>query len=165
MKILVLSDSHGDVENMRVIVGVERPDMIIHLGNDFSDAEELEAEYPEIRMEKVIGNLDKAAGSEKTVRYVDICGRRFLLTHGHTFEVAEHRDGIRNLFRYAAENGADIILYGHTHEPFLNCCNGKWIMNPGRAGRRIMGGSVHMTYGILYIDAENVEWSFKEVIR
>ena len=41
MKILIFSDSHGDVDIMRDIVEKEKPDMIIHLGDSIKDAEKL----------------------------------------------------------------------------------------------------------------------------
>ena len=41
MKYLVLSDSHGNVDNMVRAVEREKPDGIIHLGDCWRDAEEL----------------------------------------------------------------------------------------------------------------------------
>lgn len=40
-RILVLSDSHGNVNNMVTAVGRLHPDMIIHLGDCWADAEPL----------------------------------------------------------------------------------------------------------------------------
>ena len=71
-----------------------------------------------------------------------------------------HYKGIANMF--ASDSiGADVILFGHTHEPFINYCNGKWISNPGRIGR-VSSNVIHATYGVLIIKAGNMEWRIKE---
>ena len=46
MKYLVLSDSHGNVDNMVRAVEREKPDGIIHLGDCWRDAEELNELFP-----------------------------------------------------------------------------------------------------------------------
>ena len=58
MKILVLSDSHGNISNMEAAVEREQPRMILHLGDCWRDAERLAERYPEIPMEHVPGNCD-----------------------------------------------------------------------------------------------------------
>jgi predicted phosphodiesterase len=88
MKILILSDSHGDVETLNLVTANETPDMIIFLGDGIKDAEQLSKNYPGIQMLKVLGNMDIQAGStdsEELIKYAEICGRRFIITHGHMF--------------------------------------------------------------------------------
>ena len=58
MNILVLSDSHGNISNMEEAVEREKPDMILHLGDCWRDAERLAERYPDIPMEHVPGNCD-----------------------------------------------------------------------------------------------------------
>ena len=53
MNILVLSDSHGNISNMEEAVEREKPDMILHLGDCWRDAERLAERYPDIPMEHV----------------------------------------------------------------------------------------------------------------
>ena len=48
MNILVLSDSHGNISNMEEAVEREKPDMILHLGDCWRDAERLAERYPDI---------------------------------------------------------------------------------------------------------------------
>ena len=45
MNILVLSDSHGNISNMEEAVEREKPDMILHLGDCWRDAERLAERY------------------------------------------------------------------------------------------------------------------------
>ena len=60
MKLLVFSDSHGNIEHMRRAVEQEHPDQILHLGDVMRDAVELSRAYPNIPLELVPGNCDYA---------------------------------------------------------------------------------------------------------
>ena len=175
MKILILSDSHGDVETMCGVVENEKPDMIIHLGDSIVDAEQLNNKYPDIQMIKTLGNIDSQKEDEEWIQYVEICGKRFMLTHGHTFLDAAENDtqGRQNMFRYPGTmypNKVDIILHGHTHEPYLNCCMGgsdkeqinRWMMSPGRIGRKVnYSGTFKPIYGVLKINESGIlQWQF-----
>ena len=51
-RILVLSDSHGNVNNMVTAVSRLHPDMIIHLGDCWADAEQLHRKFPMTIMEE-----------------------------------------------------------------------------------------------------------------
>ncbi len=62
-KILVLSDSHGNVNNMVTAVRNTHPDQIIHLGDCWVDAEKLHQQFPMIMMEQVPGNCDCNQGA------------------------------------------------------------------------------------------------------
>jgi len=163
MKLLIFSDSHGDVDAMSGAVETEKPGWILHLGDCADDARQIAGRYPRIPVIAIPGNTDSSEKNEEWARCHEIGGRRFLLTHGHTFRVAEDRDGIRNLALYGFEQGADIILFGHTHEPYLNCCNGKWIMNPGFIGRHPVTNGGRPTYGVLTMANEFLQWRLAEV--
>ena len=84
-KILVLSDSHGNVNNMVLAVRSASPDLIIHLGDCWSDAQKLRLKFPGIPMEQVPGNCD--CNQEFQERELLIEGKRILICHGHTFNV------------------------------------------------------------------------------
>ena len=53
MKYLVLSDSHGNVDNMVRAVELVKPHGIIHLGDGWRDVEELHQLYPRLPLEQV----------------------------------------------------------------------------------------------------------------
>ena len=84
MTVLVLSDSHGDVEAMAQAVEKTNPDLIVHLGDCWRDAEELRMLFPRIPMEQVPGNCDFRPG-EAAEKLVFWDGLRVLLCHGHTY--------------------------------------------------------------------------------
>ena len=58
MKILVLSDSHGNLTNMELAVERTNPSLIFHLGDCWRDGERLHEQFPDIPLEKFhyIGN-------------------------------------------------------------------------------------------------------------
>ena len=174
MKILILSDSHGDVDIMCGVVEKEKPDMIIHLGDSIKDAEKLTNIYSHIQIIKNLGNVDSQKEDEEWIKYVEICGKRFMMTHGHIFnEVAEevtNAEARRNMLKSMYQNNADILLHGHAHEPYLHCtqimpsryCK---IMCPGRIGRKVnYSGTYNPTYGVLKINESGTfEWQFVEL--
>ena len=182
MKIAIFSDSHGDIETMRIATEKEKPDMIIYLGDGIADAEQLCKKYPSIKMIKVLGGLDSHKQDEEWIKSAEICGKRFVMAHGHTFitytydekadkyrqtdaDLARSR---RNILEIIRDNNADILLHGHTHEPYINrtqIAPGRacWVMNPGRIGRGD-GWVFKPAYGVLKIDESGTfEWQFKEV--
>ena len=61
MRILVLSDSHGNVENMARCAELTDPNIILHLGDCQRDAEALHRQLPAIPMQTVPGNCDWGA--------------------------------------------------------------------------------------------------------
>lgn len=175
MKALIFSDSHGDVATMRGVVEKERPDVILHLGDGFADAERIGEEYPDIEVIAVPGNVDSDREDEVWFRFVELRGRRFILTHGHTLidEFADGRQTDANRIASRAamlammkKHDADVFLHGHTHEPHISrveAAPGKsrWIMNPGSIRR---GGGVPPTYGVLLSDESGAfAWRVIEV--
>ena len=117
------------MQEMRRTVRKEKPDMIIHLGDHYSDAQKLSEEFPKIPFEMVSGNCDRClAPSEKSL---EIEGKTLFICHGHTLGVK--RDLLS--LKYAAlEKGADIALFGHTHVPFYDFDGRLHMMNPGSIG-------------------------------
>ena len=156
MKLLVFSDSHGNVEHMRKAVEQERPDQILHLGDVMRDAVELSMAYRNIPLELVPGNCDYATDvpAQKILFFE---GRRILMTHGHTYHV---KLGMGLAVKAAREAQVDILLFGHTHEAFCQQQDGLWIMNPGT----IRGGLVP-TCGVIRLEGERTICEILEIQR
>ena len=139
MKILVLSDSHAALRFMYYCIDAVQPDVIIHLGDFYQDAEALVEDYPDIRLYQVPGNCDRyrcPPDAPEIMRPI-IGGVKIYMTHGHKHHV---KMDIGWLLSDAREVGAKAVLYGHTHVP--NCyqdIDGLWILNPGSCG--YFGGS------------------------
>ena len=137
-RILVLSDSHGNVNNMVTAVGRLRPDMIIHLGDCWADAEQLHRKFPMTIMEQVPGNCDCRQDIPERILLIE--GKKILICHGHTFNV---KAGYLNLEYAAEERKVDAALFGHTHQAMTEYRGGLYLMNPGS----LSGPSG--TYGII----------------
>ena len=181
MKILIFSDSHGDYETMHSATEKVMPDMRIHLGDGIEEAKQLSEKHPNIKMITCLGNKDPEREDEELIKRMEICGKRFVMTHGHTLISYTYIDEIKgyqlteenritsrnNMLVCIAENNADVLLHGHTHEPYLSIIpvgeRSCWIMNPGRVGR-VEGAAYKPTYGVLNISkAGALDWQFVEV--
>ena len=147
-RILVLSDSHGNIDNMFFAVKQVKPDLIVHLGDCWNDSEELHMEFPDIPMERVPGNCDYEM--DELEKIIEVEGMRILICHGHTFNV---KATYLSLEMGALEAGADIALFGHTHKVFYDINNGLTMMNPGSIGSP--GFGVPPSYGVLELDEES----------
>lgn len=130
MRILVLSDSHGNVDNMRRAVLTAKAEMILHLGDCWADAVKLGAIFPDLPLEQVAGNCDYRPGAPLE-KILDIGGKRVLICHGHAYGV---KDGLLNAGYAAEEKRADVFLFGHTHRRFLEKRGDTLFMNPGSIG-------------------------------
>ncbi|MCC8168379.1 MAG: metallophosphoesterase [Clostridiales bacterium] len=146
-KIIVLSDSHGNVNNMIYAVRETKPDMIIHLGDCWGDALKLKREFPKIPMECVPGNCDYV--NEPNARTLRIEGFDVLICHGHLYYVKMQMTTLQTA---AQAQGVDVVLFGHTHKVFYDKYNGITYLNPGSIGAP--GFRVPPSYGILTLDGE-----------
>jgi hypothetical protein len=120
----------------------EHPDMALHLGDGWRDAEELCRRCPGLRVEKVPGNCD-ARVRESALRVLDVGGKRVMLCHGHTLGV---KADLNRLLYAALEQGADAALFGHTHRPYVDIVRGVVLLNPGS-----IGDARRPTYGTLTV--------------
>lgn len=148
MRILVLSDSHGCVEPMEQCVERVQPQVILHLGDCVRDAQRLEERYPQIPLLGVPGNCDYG-GLDQPERLTELGGVRILMMHGHTRRV---KSGPMAAIYAARECGADILLFGHTHQPVVDRSGDFWVMNPGG-----IGPSVRRTYGVITLEDGKVD--------
>lgn len=141
MKLLILSDSHGYRSGMERAVETEKPDWIIHLGDFASDAQWLREQYPSIRFCSVPGNCDRDPVTP-AVQLHRFGKLSVLVTHGHTLGV---KYDLQRLYYSAAESGASLALFGHTHCRHLERFGDVVLFNPGTCG-----GS-GATYGVVEI--------------
>lgn len=155
IKLLILSDSHGEVADMIDIVERERPDEIFHLGDCWNDAATLECAYPQIPVYMVPGNCDDCWGKNDKL-LLERKGWKILLAHGHQWRV---KSGTALALGMGHQAGAHILLYGHTH--VADCWNdqGMWVMNPGTVGGRYAPA----TYGVIELSDEGVNMEIRPV--
>ena len=130
MKILVMSDSHGNKNNMLDAVDIESPDWILHLGDNDRDCTDIELIYPEIPLRSIRGNGDYFSANLDIDEFV-LGDKRFFMSHGHLFGV---KTGKTRITEAAINRGADILLFGHTHVQYQSNIDNMLVLNPGSIG-------------------------------
>ncbi len=129
MKILVISDTHGDTNKAEEAIRNNREvDLIIHLGDYFRDAQKLSGIFPEIPMEYIYGNSDFMIEDVPAEKVLEVGGKRIFITHGHRYSV---KWDYEKLYRKAEEMNVDLLLFGHTHVADLIERGSYCILNPG----------------------------------
>ena len=141
MKILVISDSHGNSAAISKIVSLHRDaELLVFLGDGLRDLSQASSAFPPtLAVIRVSGNCDTfsfGADGAREDETITLEGKRIFMTHGHRYGV---KGGLGALATAAHARGADIVLFGHTHEPHesLTEIDGHRIQlfNPGSLGR------------------------------
>lgn len=143
MRILVVSDSHGQMFNLRqALLAQPKAEVVIHLGDGEYDLEALKNSYPDKTFLQVRGNCDW--GSELPASATFTAGdKKIFYTHGHDYGV---KSGLYTAVCAAREQKADILLYGHTHTAMTDYDDGLYIMNPGAiSGYKPSYGTIDIT--------------------
>lgn len=149
MRILVISDSHGKNDDVKqVLEQAGDIDMFIHLG-DIERGPEYIRELAKCETHMIAGNNDYDIALPDTDSFM-IADKRVFITHGHRFYVGS---GVERLREYALENGYDIVMYGHTHMPFLEIGKDVTILNPGSISYPRQDGRKH-TFMLIEVDKE-----------
>ena len=73
-----------------------------------------------------------------------------LITHGHYYYVSLDAQEIR---RQAIARGADIVMFGHTHKPYLEIGEDVTVLNPGSISYPRQDGH-RPSYMIMEIDRD-----------
>ena len=118
MELLIFSDSHGRAENIQCALSrqVKAPDAVLFLGDGARDLDRIF--LCDVPLWAVRGNCDWSSSdfADRTERLLYLEGHTILLCHGHEWGV---KGGLGALIAHAADVGADIVLFGHTHKPTL----------------------------------------------
>ncbi|MBE6038707.1 MAG: metallophosphoesterase [Anaerofustis stercorihominis] len=132
MKIIVISDTHG---NIRAIEEVARNNsdayIILHLGDGIKDIKA--ADRNDIGFVAVKGNCDRSYSDEyeEETLCINLDGIRIMMTHGHRYSAKITKD---LLLSQALKEHADICLFGHTHIMHDDVQIGVRLLNPGSLG-------------------------------
>lgn len=130
-KAAVFSDTHGSVALAIEAITRWKPDIIIHLGDYVRDAAVIKERFPEIPMVSVRGNCDIGVKDTPLENLMWIGGTKVLMCHGHEYDV---KWALTSLYYAAAEQGAQLALFGHTHIAVNDDFGGIRLVNPGTAG-------------------------------
>ena len=127
MKILIVSDTHGRHGNLDEVLEREgKIDMLLHLGDMEDDEHYIEA-VVDCPVHLLSGNNDffSYLPGEKEIK---IGKYRVFMTHGHGYYVSMNT---RRLREEANARGVDIVMFGHTHKPYIDVEGDLKVINPG----------------------------------
>ena len=125
----VISDTHGTGGHRltgRTLEAVRGADHVVHAG-DFTTAAVLDAvESEAATLTAVTGNNETAAVRARLPRVatVDWAGLCLVVAHGH-----DHTRTALGLL--ARQEGADVVVVGHSHRPEIADLDGTLLVNPG----------------------------------
>ena len=127
MRVLIVSDTRGKNGNLEKALRLIAPlDLMFHLG-DLEGSEGYIEEISPCPVHMVSGNNDffTSVPAEKIV----VIGRhKIFMTHGHRYGVSFDTVRIKEVAR---EHGCDVVFFGHTHRPLIDCDDDIVAVNPG----------------------------------
>lgn len=110
MRLLVVSDTHGEAPLPQIAKLAEACDLVIHLGDGFSDGQKLVLMQANPVIQ-VLGNADLPL-SVVPEKIIELEGWSVLLTHGHLYGV---KRSLVDLIAHAEQMDANLVLFGHVH--------------------------------------------------
>ena len=129
--IVVISDTHGNRAEVEKLYPVfAECDYIIHLGDTSGDGSKVRADFPG-KVYLLNGNCDIPRLGEDELT-LEVEGVRIFACHGDRYGV---KHSLSRLAKKAADEGAGIALYGHTHEAREDSEGGVTLFNPGTLSR------------------------------
>ena len=157
MKILVLSDAHKNLQNIKKVLNEVEYNYVLYLGDYVADILNFKSVLKD-KLFIVKGNCDGDINVDDDL-LIEIANKKIFLTHGHRYGV---KLGIGKLLKKASEVNADILLFGHTHIPLqTQIDNGLVVLNPGSVGKGALGNN---TFGIVEIEQDNITTKIFKVL-
>ena len=124
MKIVVISDSHGNSEGIDKIFRELEFDYLFFLGDGLKDL----GDYINLQnVYAVSGNCDFFS-IEPNEREFLLEGKKFFMTHGNAYGV---KYSLHSIISEGVNRGVDFILFGHTHSKYIEDVDGIKVVNPG----------------------------------
>lgn len=127
MRVMIVSDTHGRHRALEDALEQEgKIDLLLHLG-DVEDGEhyiEAIVQYP---THIIAGNNDYFSYLSKE-KEIKIGKYRVFMTHGHEYYVSMNTKRLR---QEAVARGVDIVMFGHTHKPYIDTEGDVMVINPG----------------------------------
>lgn len=157
MRVLVVSDTHGELDNVELLaskaveLGV---DLVIHLGDDYEDAEPLIGKG--FTVLRVPGVYEEAYFKPDIPHRLLLCLEDWLVLALHAPRRHDNDaswDPDPDML--ASRRAVDVILHGHTHIPRAEEANGVVYVNPGHLKKEDKKG-YPPTYAILDFDPDKL---------
>lgn len=129
MRIVVMSDSHGNRDSLEKIFEktADSGNIFIHLGDGERELDSIRSMYPSLDIRHIAGNCDSMSMSPN-IDIIAAGGIKILCTHGHMHGVKYGTEALRSLAR---DNYCRVVLFGHTHCRYQTLEDGIYLLNPG----------------------------------
>lgn len=128
MRILVVSDTHGDSHNFEAVLRKHRDaEVVIHCGDGGDEVYRMKNLFSDRCFICVRGNCDFCS-EYPNIETITLEEKKLFITHGHIYNV---KGSLLNLSLAAGEAGADLVIFGHTHIPTDLYEEGVYFLNPG----------------------------------
>lgn len=154
MKILIISDTHGQAACLEAIMQREKKiDLLLHAGDVEGEEDYIRTlVYSECRADSYIvsGNNDWFSDLPKEIT-VSVGDDRIFLCHGHRYGISFGTERIRD---EARSRNATIIVAGHTHRPMVEKKDNILVVNPGSPVYPRQKGRAP-TYAVMEIDQDH----------
>lgn len=88
----------------------------------------------------------------------NVQGKRVLLTHASPADIEEHllpNTPAGRMSQLAKLAKADLVVFGHSHQPFVRLVEGTWFVNTGSVGRP--EGDPRTCYALVTIDKKGIQ--------
>ncbi len=127
MRILIVSDTHRMNRNyLELVERMQSLDLIIHCG-DVEGSEYTLKEAAPCPVMMIAGNNDFFCQLPRELDF-NIGKYKVWVTHGHNYFVYS---GTKDIKEAARSRGADIVCFGHTHQPVVEREDDLVLINPG----------------------------------
>lgn len=147
MRILVVSDTHGDLNSLKkALFSQPKAEVIIHCGDGEGQAQWIRKNFKDKAVFNVKGNCDWGSSAPATEE-ITLEGKKIFFTHGHLYNA---KLTLSNLYYEARSRQADILCFGHTHIPVEDYSDGLYVLNPGSCSGR------NATYGCIDITPQGI---------
>ncbi|MBO5907762.1 MAG: YfcE family phosphodiesterase [Clostridia bacterium] len=157
MKCLCFSDSHGTSRGIRRALSLHRDaEVVFFLGDGLLDIMPLVSEYTKLAWIFVRGNCDTFREVDnreaKITDTITLVGKKIVLTHGDRYGA---KSGYGELISLAKRSCADIVLFGHTHQPYEKFYSEDevYLFNPGSIGEGYLSLK---SYGVINLTESGV---------
>jgi hypothetical protein len=153
---LIFSDSHGRIDKaLEIVKQYPNAEAIFHCGDIEGDADRLRQCTPH-PVAIVRGNCDYISSLPQEIVTV-FAGKKIAMCHGHRQVIY---GGVDILKYWAMEKEADIVLFGHTHVPYVEQTSTLTVINPGSISKPRQEGH-RPSYAVLEIDDAGISVDIK----
>ncbi len=149
MKLLLISDVHGDFQTMEKIIEANQDADFKFFMGDFQTNKYAEQELANKFDFVVMGNNDHPGISDKEL-LVELDGIKIYMTHGDRFFTFKEYVSKDKLAKVAEQHGATLALHGHDHKASISQHGSVTVFNPGSPSYPRFGSKA--SYGIIEID-------------